>query len=370
MPDNASPDRPPLDGVRVLDASQGVAGPHCGLLLGLLGAEVTKIEPPEGDWLRHLGQRVGDHGPHSWYLNRGKSARMLDLRQDADRAQMRELAAASDVVLTSYRPGVATRLGLDYAQLRALREDIVLCEISGYGAIGPRAEHPAVDGVLQAYCGWMNINATESGAPRTFPFFAIDMLAGLYAHQSVLAALIRRWRFGGGARVEVSLMESAAAFLGPRLLEIARAAGESPALFSSPNGAFRARDGWFLVAVTTQAQYVQVCQALDCGVLADDPRFASRELRITHRRELDALLAARFSELDVADCEARFQRAGAMGAIVRAPVELLSDPQMQAMGALLQLHTPAGPLTAVGIPGMSRGLQERAAPERGSRAAA
>ncbi len=352
----------PLAGVRVFDLSQGVAGPYCGLLLAMNGAEVIKVEPPEGDWLRALGERVGDHSPHSWYLNRGKESRTIDMRSPDGRNAAAQLAAQSDVVLASARPGVVERLGLSYETLSAGRPELVHCLISGYGQTGPLAQRPAVDGVMQAFCGWMEINKTGEGEPRTFPFFAIDMLAGLYAYQAVLAALIRRWRFGAGGKVEVSLMEAAASFLGPRLLEIARAGGESPALFSSPNGAFKARDGWFLVAVTTQQQFELVCNALDCAALGKDARFANRTLRIDNRALLDAALAEKFALLDCADCEARFEQHGAMGATVLSPFALLAQAQMQASGAVLTGATPAGDLPLVMVPGADRNLQLRAAP--------
>lgn len=352
----------PLDGIPVFDVSQGVAGPYCGLLLALNGAQVTKVEPPEGDWLRQLGQRVGDHSPHSWYLNRAKRSITLDLRSEDGRREAADLASASDVVLASFRPGVIERLGLHHEALARRRPELVHCLISGYGQKGGMAQRPAVDGVLQAFCGFMDINATADGTPRTFPYFAVDMLAGLYAYQAVLGALIRRWRFGGGAKLEVSLMEAAASFLGPRLLEIARAGGTPPALFSSPNGAFRAQDGWFLVAVTTQAQFVLVCEALEAHDVAADARFASRQLRIDNRQALDALLAQRFARLDCADCERRFAAVGAMGATVSAAAQLLMHEQMRAVGAVLSGATPSGPLPLASIPGADAALQQCAAP--------
>lgn len=359
----SSPPSPlPLDGITVFDVSQGVAGPYCGLLLALNGAQVTKVEPPEGDWLRQLGQRVGDHSPHSWYLNRAKRSITLDLRTDTGRREAADLAAASDVVLASFRPGVIERLGLHHAALCARQPQLVHCLISGYGQHGAMSQRPAVDGVLQAFCGWMELNATTDGTPRTLPYFAIDMLTGLYAYQAVLGALIRRWRFGDGAKLEVSLMEAAASFLGPRLLEIARAGGTPPALFSSPNGAFRTLDGWFLVAVTTQAQFVLVCEALDAPEVATDARFANRQLRIDNRQALDALLAQRFAHFDCQQCEARFEATGAMGATVSSAAQLMLHEQMRALGAVLTGATPSGPLPLAAIPGADRSLQQRDAP--------
>lgn len=352
----------PLDGIKVFDISQGVAGPYCGLLLALQGAEVTKVEPPEGDWLRQLGQRIGDHSPHSWYLNRAKQSITLDLHTDAGRSEAVRRAEESDIVLASFRPGVVERLGLSHGALAARRPELVHCLISGYGQQGDLAQRPAVDGVLQAFCGWMDINASSDNEPRTFPYFAIDMLTGLYAYQAVLGAMIRRWRFGAGARLETSLLEAAASFLGPRLLEIARAGGSAPALFSSPNGAFRTSDGWFLVAVTTQAQFVLVCEALGCPEVGSDPRFASRSLRIENRALLDSLLAQRFVGLASSDCEARFASAGAMGATVQSPAQLLSNAQLKAVGGLVPGLTPAGEFPLVAIPGADAALQRQPAP--------
>ncbi|MDI1239717.1 MAG: CoA transferase [Polaromonas sp.] len=353
-----------LEGVRIFDASQGVAGPYCGLLLAMNGAEVIKIEPPEGDWLRQLGDRVGDHSPHSWYLNRGKTSRVFDFKNPGQRREAIDLAAGCDVFLASFRPGVVERLGLSYADLQARHPALVHCLISGYGQSGPRASRAAVDGVLQAFCGWADVNRT-GGQPRVFPYFAVDMLAGMYAYQAVLQGLIRRWRFGEGARLEVSLMEAAAAFMGPRMLEIALAHGVPPELFSPPNGVFQTRDGWFLVAVTSQPQFALACQALGCDGLAQDPRFASRALRGRNGEALTELFAQRFTQLESADCERRFEAQGAMGSTVLSPWQLLQDEQMAAAEAVLATETPEGDLAVVSIPGASRDLQRQPAPALG-----
>ena len=353
----------PLAGLKVYDASQGVAGPYCSLLLALNGAEVTKVEPPEGDWLRHLGKPVDGHSPHSWYLNRGKRGVVIDTRTSQGRAQALEMANECDVFIASFRPGVVDRLGLSYEALSKSRPDIVHCLISGFGQQGPLAQRPAVDGVLQAFTGWTSINQDAAGAPRTFPFYAVDMLAGMYAFQAVQSALIKRFRFGGGAKLEVSLMEAAAAFLGPRLLEQALATGAAPQLFSSPNGPFRASDGWFMVAVTTQAQFELVCDALERPDLAKDERFASRPLRITNAATLDALLSEEFAKRDCAACDAAFERTGAMGTPVLGLDGLLAHPQMRAAGALLDGVTQGGAsVPLAGIPGVDKGMQLRQPP--------
>jgi crotonobetainyl-CoA:carnitine CoA-transferase CaiB-like acyl-CoA transferase len=328
--------------VKICDLSQGVAGPYCGLLLAQQGAEVVKIEPPGGDWLQHLGVQAHGQGPHYWYLNRGKQRRTLDLRSSDGRQAAIELAMQSDVLLASFRPGVLERMGLGAQAMLAARPELVHCTISGFGTTGPMASRPAVDGVIQALGGWMTINRTAQGHPRPLAYFPIDMLAGMYAFQTVLAALIRRWRSGSGSAHDVGLLHAAAAFLGPRLFEHACEQGRPRDLFSSPNGAYRTRDGWYMVAVTTQAQFEQVCEALSCPEIARDPRFASRQLRIDHRAALDELVAARMTLLDSAECDRAFAAAGAMGAPVLDLQGVLDHPQLAAIGGFEHLDTAWG----------------------------
>lgn len=363
----ATPDTPlPLQGVRVYDATQGVAGPTCTLLMAFCGAEVIKVEPPGGDWLRHLGQRMGDHSPHSWYLNRAKRSVVLDMRQEADRLRARRLAHACDVVIEAFRPGVMARLGLGESTLRAHRPDLIHVSLSGYGQDGPMAQRPAVDGVLQAWGGWMQLNRDDREQPRALPYYAIDMLTGLYAFQAVQSALIRRWRFGVGDSLDISLMHSAAAFLAPRLLEQLKAGGQGRALFSSPNGAFRTCDGWFAVAVTTQAQFVDVCTALDLPALAQDARFASRELRVTNREVLDELIAQRFATLTVAHCDARFEQVGAMGAPVQDAAQVNALLQPDHPLGLQRLAADAAGLPTWTVPGLPTVRQSALAPALGA----
>lgn len=351
FPTTDTSDALPLAGVRVCDLSQGVAGPYCGLLLAQQGAEVIKVEPPGGDWLRHLGIQADGQGPHYWYLNRGKDVRVLDLRSPGGRSAATELALACDITLSNFRPGVLQRMGLDAATLRAIQPELIHCSISGFGSEGPLAQRPAVDGVLQALAGWMDINRRPDGTPATFPYFPIDMLAGLYAFQLVQSALIRRWRYGRGGAHDVSLLQAATAFLGPRLFEHACEHGKPRDLFSAPNGAFRTRDGWYLVAVTTQAQFGLVCQALNCPELAEDARFADRDARIRNRQILEALLAQRLAQWDTATCDAAFIRAGALGAPVLNLQQLLDHPQLAVLGGTQHHATAWGELPVATTPG-------------------
>lgn len=357
FPISSSPDdNLPLAGVRVCDLSQGVAGPYCGLLLAQQGAEVIKVEPPGGDWLRHLGIQADGQGPHYWYMNRGKHVRTLDLRSPEGRSAATELALSCDITLSNFRPGVLQRMGLDAETLRKSKPELIHCSISGFGNEGPLAQRPAVDGVLQALAGWMDINRRPDGAPATFPYFPIDMLAGLYAFQVLQSALIRRWRYGRGGTHDVSLLQAATAFLGSRLFEHVCEHGQPRDLFSAPNGAFRTRDGWYLVAVTTQAQFGLVCQALGVPELAEDARFASRDLRIQNRQELERLLAQRIAQWDTATCDAAFTEAGALGAPVLTLQELLDHPQLTMVDGLRHYATAWGELPVATTPGEPTGF--------------
>lgn len=349
--------------MRIYDATQGVAGPHCTLLLALQGAEVIKVEPPGGDWLRKLGVSMGDHSAHSLYLNRSKQSIVLDLADALARKTARRLALQCDVVIESFRPGVMARWGLGADSLRADRPDLICASVSGFGQSGPLAQRPAVDGVIQAVAGWMDLNRDASGAPRMFPYYAIDMLTGLYAAQAVLGALLARFRHGVGATLDISLAGSAAAIVAPRLLEHAQAQGQPRALFSSPNGAFRTRDGWFMVSTTTQEQFAAVCRALDRPDIAADARFASRTQRVDERDALDALLAAVFNGFDNARCSAGFEREKAIG----APVQDFSGFMQQSELAHLWLPaSPEVPLPMAAIPGMPTQTQFGTAPGLGS----
>ena len=240
----------PYSGIRVLDLGQGLAAPYCGMLLAQWGAEVIKVEPAEGDWIRHIGEAVGQHSATSIVANRGKRSIVADLKQPEAVAAVRRLARTCDVVLESFRPGVAQRLGLGWQELSAGRDDLVYLSVSGYGQSGPQAQLAGSDSVLQAYSGMMVVNAEADGTPRRVGFLAVDTFAGLYAFQAVAAALHARLAGQGGRYLDLSLMACAAAVLAPKdaasnvRIQVRTVNFMALSTYRSPKGKLRAAGRW------------------------------------------------------------------------------------------------------------------------------
>jgi len=298
----------PLDGIRVLDFTQAMAGPDCSMLLADFGAEVVKVEPPGGDGSRSWGSsRFGPGGQFSaLYLafNRNKASIEVDLKSAAGKEAAKDLIARSDVVIEGFRPGVAYRLGIGYEQVAAIRSDIVYCSISGFGQTGPLRERPGYDQLLQAYAGHMSITGEPARPSVRIGPSAIDLLTGAHAAFGILVALRDRDRSGKGQHVETSLYDSSvhlvshfiADYTGSRSLQ-PKTGGSFP--FLAPYGMYRASDREFFMGVGTDRMFERLCPALGREDLVVDPRFATNDRRVLHRDELDAALAPIFSS-DVA----------------------------------------------------------------------
>src|SRR3954471_10939472 len=200
----------PFAGLKVVDLSQGIAGPYCAMLLAQHGAQVIKVEGiGEGDWARTLGTRYGSHSAFSIIGNLGKRSVAIDLKSEAGKQVLWRLLKGADVFLEGFRPGVIKRLGFDYEAVSAREPRILYLSISGFGQTGPLAERPAMDPVLQAYTGLMNENRGADGIPHRIPIIAIDMSTGLFAFTAVAAALHARRDEPRGRHIEASLMQAA-----------------------------------------------------------------------------------------------------------------------------------------------------------------
>jgi crotonobetainyl-CoA:carnitine CoA-transferase CaiB-like acyl-CoA transferase len=345
-----------LDGIRVLDLSQGAAGPTAGAILGDHGAVVTKVEPIGGEWGRTLG-------PPFWHgtalaavgMNRNKRSLAMDLRQPEGLALVRRLAEDADVLLESFRPGVMERLGLGYEELHASLPRLVYCSITAFGSTGPRRNQPGVDGVAQAIAGLMSITGTEDGESVKVGVPAADMSAALQAVQGVLLGLLARERGGEGQHIEVSLFDS---LLSLQLIPLTMYlhSGEVPkphgsgAAYSTPNEAFHTRDGAVMIAAYTPERWQALCRALDRVELVDDPRFATNTDRMAHRAalrdEIERSLAARDTDewLEV------LSSADLMCAPVVDYERLMADPQVEQNEMIVDLDHPFGTVRTVGIP--------------------
>jgi crotonobetainyl-CoA:carnitine CoA-transferase CaiB-like acyl-CoA transferase len=285
-----------LKGVTVLDLSQGAAGPTCAMYLGDMDANILKVEPPGGEWGRRLGPPFVEGVAAAFLgMNRNKRSIVVDLKERGGSEVILRLAEQADIVLESFRPGVADRLGIGYEKINARNPQIIYAAISAFGQTGPWRDRPGVDGVAQAMGGIMSVTGTADGPPVKVGVPAADMAGGVYASQAILAALFARERTGRGQRVDVSLLDSLLAFqVVP--LSMFLASGESPqrlgsaAPYAAPNEAFPTRDGHVMVAAYTAKRWPALCGALDMPKLAIDARFDTNDKRVRGRDELRQVL--------------------------------------------------------------------------------
>jgi crotonobetainyl-CoA:carnitine CoA-transferase CaiB-like acyl-CoA transferase len=326
-------------GLRVLDLGQGVAAPYCAMLLAMHGAEVTKIEPLAGDWSRGLGTRYGDHTAMSAHYNRGKRSLALDLKAPAAREIAVALANRADIVIESFRPGVAARLGLGYDELRARNPRLLYLSVSGFGQEGPYVDLPCTDSVAQAFSGLMSVNRGNDGTPHRVGAIIIDTLTGLYAAQVLGVALYARERRGHGRRLEVSLAQCAAAILGHKLAEHALEDG-APQPLNVPTGVYRTRNGWIIVALVREEQYARLTGALGRRDLAADPRFVDFAARAAHAAVLCDMVGAVFAGDTTEAWLERLRAADVLADRVNGFDDWLADPHIVATGGAVRVDQP------------------------------
>ncbi len=279
----------PLEGLCVLDLSQGIAGPHCGGLFAEYGARVIKVEPPSGDWMRPLGPGYGDRSAGFIYYNRGKESLALDLKAAGAIEIVAQLASKCDVVLENNRPGVSERLGLGFDAIKALQPRVVYVSISGFGQVGPDARKPLSDTVAQAYSGMMMINRGRADVPARIDTTIIDAITGLYAFQSATMALWGNPERRTARHLDVSLAQAAAAIQGPKILEYGIIGG-MPIKLNPPAGSYQTSDGWMAMTLVREADWVAICKAISREGLATDARFATFADRAANIVELTAIL--------------------------------------------------------------------------------
>ncbi|HEU5320915.1 MAG TPA: CoA transferase, partial [Methylomirabilota bacterium] len=278
-----------LEGIRVLDQTQVMAGPFCTMLLADMGADVIKIEPPGGEATRRMGLAQAP-GVSAAFLavNRNKRGMTLDLKRPSGVALLKRLAATADVLVENYRPGVARRLGVDYETLRAVNPRLVYCSISGFGQTGPYASRGGYDLVAQGMSGIMSATGSEGGPPVKVGVPVTDLGAGLFGVLGILCALRARHRTGRGQIVDASLFEAGLALSVWEATEYwftghaPRALGTAHRL-NAPYQAFRARDGWFTVGAANDRLWPRFAALLGLEHLVDEPRFATVAARLAHR---------------------------------------------------------------------------------------
>jgi len=324
----------PFEGVKVLDLSQGVAGPYCGMHLARNGADVLKVEPPgSGCWSRQLGKWTGDHTAHSVIVNRAKRSLAVDLKTAEGVAIVQRLARDCDVLLQNFRVGKIDKFALDYESVRASNPEVIYLSITGFGPKGPRCDDPATDSVMQAYTGMMSINRGPTGIPQRIEMLAIDFSTGLYASQAVAAALYRKATRGRGAYIETSLLESSVALQEGAMMEH-YLQGVAAEPIGMPVGMFKTRDGYMSVNARRDAHFQRLARLLGKDEWLQDPRYADARARVKNGAELMAALRPIFETKTSGEWLELLSGIDILKAKVNTYTDLFADPQVQAIDAV------------------------------------
>jgi crotonobetainyl-CoA:carnitine CoA-transferase CaiB-like acyl-CoA transferase len=346
---HSAPYSGPYSGLRVLDLSQGIAGPYCAQILWQQGADVLKVEPPDGDWGRHVGVVRDGQSALSIAYNVGKRGVCVDARQPRGKALLAQLAQRADVLIQNFRPGVAERMGVGYASLAERCPGLVYVSISGYGPDGPSSNAPASDSVMQADSGLMFANQTPDGEPRRIGLLMADIATALYAAQATSAALYQQARGGRGQHVQLSLFQACAALQVNDILAFGMAGARATGAVSAPNGVFG-----------------RLCRALERTDWLTDPALSSNEGRMAQRERLHRELAAQLATQPAAHWVERFAREDVLHARVRDYDSLAAHPQAAHIGLLDSLAQPGGePLPFARVPGAAARRPLQAAPAIG-----
>jgi crotonobetainyl-CoA:carnitine CoA-transferase CaiB-like acyl-CoA transferase len=344
----------PFAGLKVIDLSQGIAGPYCAMLLAQHGAEVIKVEGiGEGDWARTLGTRYGSHSAYSIIGNLGKKSIAVDLKTAAGKQVLWRLLEGADVFLEGFRPGAIRRLGFDYESVAAREPRLLYLSISGFGQNGPLAERPAMDPVLQAYTGLMIENRGEDGIPHRVPVIVVDMSTALYAFQALSAALYARRDETRGRYLDVSLMQAATALQSIRLMAC-HLEGGTMKPGGAPGGVFQVADGWLSMVAINDRDWRALCAALQMPALADDARFATPAARLANDVALYAIVRPALAAEPWAVWSKRLTEARLMHERLNSYAEFLDQPHVRETG-LIQWLTQAGlnrPVPVPALPGM------------------
>lgn len=347
-----SAQRLPFEGFKVLDMTQGVAGPHSTMLLAQQGAEVMKVEPIDGDWGRTLGKMYGDTCAHAIIFNRGKRSVSLNMKEKRAQEIVQKAAAEADVVVESFRPGVMGRFGLSYEQVKQKNPNVIYLSVTGFGQEGPYNKLPVTDSVIQAFSGWMSINRDEAGTPQRIGMIAVDVMTGLYAFQAISTALMRKVRFGGGAYIDCSLMQCAAAFQAAKVMEHHLEGGQPQTLYV-PVGTMKTSNGYINVTAMREHHYVGLCRVLGKDEWATDPRFDSREKRIAQEKVLMPMVRGEFLRKTTEEWAEALTEAGVMNAPVSTYDNFMADEHVKAVNAIswIQHQGMQGDLPMCNIPG-------------------
>jgi crotonobetainyl-CoA:carnitine CoA-transferase CaiB-like acyl-CoA transferase len=336
-----------LKGIRAVEVCQVAAGPFCGMLLSDFGARVVKIEPPEGDGMRAWPPISNGYSENFASLNRGKQSIALDLKNPSDLDVARALVLEADVLVENNRPGVMDRLGLGWEWARRQKPELIYCSISAFGQTGPRAKEGGFDLTIQAASGIMSVTGEPEGAPVKCGVPIADFTAGLYAAYCIMASLIRVRAGGPGCHIDVPMFSATLAMCALQTSEYF-GTGVAPRKFGSahprnaPYQAFRARNGWFVLAAGNNRLWQTVCEIVGLRELLQDERFATNTLRARHQVELKAALEQKFAARDTTDWLTLFAKAGVPCGPINDFASALSDSQTEHLKLVQPMRLPNG----------------------------
>ncbi len=355
------PNRAPLAGIRVIELARVLAGPWAGQMLADLGADVIKVENPDGgDDTRHWGPPFvegadGENLSAAYYhaANRGKRSITADLRSEEGQALVRRLVATADVVIENFKLGGLVKYGLDYESLRQINPKLVYCSITGFGQTGPYASLAGYDYIVQGMSGFMSITGEPDGQPMKAGVAIADIFTGIYAVSAIEAALIHALKTGEGQLVDMALLDVQSAVLANQNMNYL-ISGRPPTRLGnahpniSPYEVVPTADGYLILAIGNDGQFRRLCTILDLEGVADDERFATNKARVANRDEVRRLVSTetlKWSKADLlAACEANAVPSGAINTIE----DMFSDPQIVARGLRIDLEDSAGTV----IPGV------------------
>ena len=365
----------PLEGLRVLELARILAGPWIGQTLADLGADVIKVESPQGDDTRQWGppfiERDGEKSAAYFHAcNRGKRSVIADFRNADDLDMVRGLAAEADVVIENFKVGGLAKFGLDYASLSVTNPGLVYCSVTGFGQDGPYASRAGYDFLIQGMSGIMDLTGDPAGEPQKIGVAFADIFTGLYGVIAVQAALAERDRTGEGKHVDMALLDSMTGVLANQAMNYL-ASGVAPHRLGNahpniaPYQTFRTANGWLIVAVGNDGQFARLCRVLGLDGFAADPRFTNNAARVEHRDALTALLSDRTREWTRDDLLAALEKAVVPAGPINTVEDVLADPQIVHRGMQIAPDGVPGLRTPINFEGAPPPVSDRPSPKLG-----
>ncbi len=353
----------PLSGIRVLELGQLVAGPFAGTLLASFGAEVIKVEPPDGDPIRHW--RTVVDGTSVWWRSLARNKRLisLDLRAAAGRDALQRLIPQCDVLIENFRPGRLAEWGLGPDRLQSLRPGLIVCRVSGYGQTGPDRHLPGYASVAEARGGLRHLTGFPDGPSVRANLSLGDSIAGLHAALGIALALLHRERGGGGQEVDVSLLEATVSMMEGAVTEasvgVVRGPSGTTITGVAPSGAYACLDGEVVLGANGESLFRRLSAAMGRSELAEDDRFKGNPARVAHREAMDAHISAWTSTQTVQEVLDALAEAEVPAGPVQSPAQLLTDPQLRARNVLWEVTVDGTPMVLPPVGPRLSGSPER-----------